>query len=55
MTESQTVPKEADNEGGEKFDKLFASLWKVVARALKDEMDPEILAQSVLQSKVLNQ
>ena len=48
MTESQTVEKETDNEGEEKFDKLFASLWRAVSRALKDEMDPEILARSVL-------
>ena len=48
MTESQTVEKEIDNEGEEKFDKLFASLWRAVSRALKDEMDPEILARSVL-------
>ncbi len=48
MTESQTVEKETDNEGEEKFDKLFASLWTVVSRALKDEMDPELLARSVL-------
>jgi hypothetical protein len=48
MTESQTVEKETDNEGEEKFDKLFASLWTVVSRALKAEMDPELLARSVL-------
>ena len=48
MTESQISENDSDKERDEKFEKLFASLWSVVARALKDEMDPEMLAQSVL-------
>ena len=37
-----------DKKKEERINQLFTSLWRAVARALKDELDSETVAQSVL-------